>query len=178
MSPRTGRTLHSIQDSTGAHIQLPARDDTESPAPEPATDGEDGALIPIVISGDSSAVAEAKSKILAIVAERVAKSQQNVDVPSEYWALLNGARGAKMAKLIEEAGVDKEKVNVFVPRKFEKRGVAADGADENEDGAREKEKSVSVSGDRDAVATIVSAIQNQVSELVSTAVRSIPAELH
>lgn len=173
-----GRTLKSIQDTTGAHIQLPARDEIDSTeatdSPQPAQgqnddDSQDGPAISIVLSGDSNAVNEARSKILAIVSARAAKSSSRVDVPREFWALLNGARGARIAEIVGNAGVDADKVSVFIPRTYERRGVPVGGeAEEEEQFQRhsQQEKSVTVSGDRDSVQAVVLAIQHEVSELV------------
>lgn len=108
----------------------------------------------------------ARAKILAIVSERVSKVQTKLDsIPKEFWPLLNGAKGAKVAELIEAAGATGT-VNVFVPRAYEKRGVSASGEPEEE---REvAEKVVTVSGEREAVAQVVQAIEAEVANLVSS----------
>lgn len=168
---RTGRTLKLITESTGANIQIPSRDSTQD-ADEPAApestpyDPQDGPLIAITISGDSTAVALARTKILAIVAERVSKVQVKLEqVPKEFWPLLNGAKGAKMAGIVESVGATGS-VSVFVPRSYERRGLAASGG-EGEEERETVEKAITVSGEREAVARVVQAIEAEVVELVS-----------
>ncbi|KAK4054162.1 hypothetical protein OIV83_001188 [Microbotryomycetes sp. JL201] len=164
-----GRMLKSIQDSTGANVQLPAREEAEDGTSTPQLDGsaelQEGPKITITISGDSTAVAAARQKILAVVNERISKVQTKLDsIPKEFWSLLSGAKNARINALIEGAGAS-ESVNVFIPRAYEKRGVSAHG-DEHED--KQGDKAVTVSGEREAVARVIHAIENEVAELKRT----------
>lgn len=84
-------------------------------------------------------------------------------IPKEFWPLLNGAKGAKVAELVESAGATGT-VNVFVPRSYEKRGLSASG--EGEEERETLEKFVTVSGEREAVARVVQAIEAEVANLV------------
>lgn len=113
-SRSTGRTLKSITDSTGAHIQIPRDDELEESVSGPGAghegnvDGADddeasslGPLISISVSGSQSAVEAARAQILAIVRERTAKTTTKLpDVPSELWALL----AARVPQILERAG--------------------------------------------------------------------------
>ncbi|GAA5877249.1 hypothetical protein JCM3774_000129 [Rhodotorula dairenensis] len=106
-----GRTLKSITDSTGAHIQIPRDDELDQSAPlataaADGTDGEEdgteslGPLISISVSGSQSAVEAARAQILAIVRERTAKTSVRLaDVPAELWALL----AARVPHIVERA---------------------------------------------------------------------------
>lgn len=166
-----GRTLKSITDSTGANIQIPSRDATadadEAEPTNTSDDPQDGPLVTITISGDSTAVNSARTKILAIVSERVSKVQTKLDqIPKEFWPLLNGVRGAKINELVESVGATGS-VNVFVPRAYEKRGVAVTETEVEEE-KEVVEKAITVSGEREAVAKVVQAIEAAVADLVSS----------
>ncbi|SGY13363.1 BQ5605_C010g05845 [Microbotryum silenes-dioicae] len=167
-----GRTLKSITDSTGANVQLPNRDTIQdaSDANEDHTndepEGPDGPLISITISGDSSAVEEARQQVMAIVSERVSKVTTKLDsVPKEFWELLRGSKGSKINAIVESVGATGS-VNVSIPRNFERRGVAASsGADADDKAEPAMEKAISINGEREAVAKVVAAIEAEVAEL-------------
>lgn len=196
-SPAPGRTLKSITDSTGAHIQIPRDDELEQQqestptATDSADDDSLGPLISISISGSQSAVEAARAQILAIVRERTAKTTTRLaDVPSELWALLS----ARVPQILERAGVvsststtaDEAEVGgetaapvkVDVPRRNAGRrgvdvvkdsGEEADAAMSSSSAAAagDKDKAVLVSGDKDLVKRVVSEIEAELAELVS-----------
>ncbi|GAA5992281.1 hypothetical protein JCM10908_000405 [Rhodotorula pacifica] len=188
-----GRTLKSITDSTGAHIQIPRDDDldesaaAQAPAAAAAEDDEDslGPLISISLSGSQSAVEAARAQILAIVRERTAKTTTRLpDVPSELWALL----GARVPQILERAGAgasaaaDEEDAAAAAPVRIDvpRRNVGRRGVDvvkeSGEEGdaaaavnaAGDKDKAVSVSGDKDLVKRVVSEIEAELAELRAT----------
>lgn len=76
--------------------------------------------------------------------------------------MLAGPKGARILALVEEADA-KDTVSVFVPRAFEKRAVASD---EEEVVQEKKESFVTVTGEREAVARVVAAIEALHAELV------------
>ncbi|CEQ41961.1 SPOSA6832_03731 [Sporobolomyces salmonicolor] len=181
-----GRTLKAITDSTGCSIQIP-RDDELSTAPtSPSDDDESGPLISISLTGPSSAVSSAQAQILAIVRERTSKTTVSLPgVPSEFWSLLNGVKGERVKKIVERTlgEEEKEQVQVFVPRKWAgKRGVdVSEDIGEEEKEAREKEKAVQVSGDKEAVKKVVDAIESEIAELRATVrpvIFSLPKRQH
>ncbi|GAA5925903.1 hypothetical protein JCM1841_004035 [Sporobolomyces salmonicolor] len=181
-----GRTLKAITDSTGCSIQIP-RDDELSTAPtSPSDDDESGPLISISLTGPSSAVSSAQAQILAIVRERTSKTTVSLPgVPSEFWSLLNGVKGERVKKIVERTlgEEEKEQVQVFVPRKWAgKRGVdVSEDTGEEEKEAREKEKAVQVSGDKEAVKKVVDAIESEIAELRATVrpvIFSLPKRQH
>ncbi|KAM0748974.1 hypothetical protein T439DRAFT_58756 [Meredithblackwellia eburnea MCA 4105] len=163
-----GRTLKQITETTGANIQIPPRDPSTDPESEAPTDEfPDGPLIPVTVSGDSLGVANAKQRILAIVSERISKVQIKLDtIAKTWWPLLNGARGTKIAELVASVGAS-DSVNVFIPRAFEKRGVSA-SADDDDERKDVPEKVITVSGEREAAARVIEAINAQVAELTRT----------
>ncbi|SCV69949.1 BQ2448_1343 [Microbotryum intermedium] len=167
-----GRTLKSITDSTGANVQLPNRDaiqDANEAAHDntnDASEGPDGPLIAITISGDSNAVEEARQQVMAIVSERVSKVTTKLDsVPKEFWELLRGSKGSKINAIIESVGATGS-VNVSIPRNFERRGVAASsGADAEDKSEPAMERAISINGEREAVAKVVAAVEAEVALL-------------
>lgn len=194
----SGRNLKAITDATGTSITFPKREGEEgAPAPaaeEPVASDEnaDDPLVPVTIAGDSASVQEAKARIMAVVNERTSKISQKISaIPREFYPLLNGVKGKKMAELVkvtlrgdapdptEHGAVDD--LSVFVPSHFvdRNRGIAANGVghEDEESGAggdpkaaqkgKERDGSIVVSGDREAVAKVVEAIENSYDELVS-----------
>lgn len=77
---------------------------------------------------------------------------------------MNGVKGAKIAQLVEAAGATGA-VTVQVPRASERRGLSA-SAEKEEETREEVEKVITVSGEREAVAKVVAAIEAEVVELV------------
>ncbi|GAA5910318.1 hypothetical protein JCM5296_000557 [Sporobolomyces johnsonii] len=180
-----GRTLKAITDSTGCSIQIPRDDELSTTPTSPSDDDESGPLISISLTGPSSAVSSARAQILAIVRERTSKTTVSLpDVPSELWSLLNGVKGERVKRILERTlGEDKEQVQVFVPRKWVgRRGVdvSEENGDEDKE-AREKEKVVQVSGDKEAVKKVVDAIESEIAELRATVrpvIFSLPKRQH
>ncbi|GAA6056085.1 hypothetical protein JCM3770_001962 [Rhodotorula araucariae] len=180
-----GRTLKGITESTGASIQIPRDDELEAAdATVGASDDlESGPQISITLSGAATAVAAAKSQILAIVRERTAKTTVRVpDVPAELWALL----GARVPALLERAGADDD-VRVEVPRKGNGRhgvDVLKESGDDaaltqqaqGEVDRREKEKAVTVSGDKEVVKRVIEQIEAELADLRAT-VRMVTFQL-
>ncbi|GAA5842863.1 hypothetical protein JCM11251_005830 [Rhodosporidiobolus azoricus] len=156
-----GRTLKGITESTGASIQIPRDDETSATT---ATEGEDGPIIAVSISGPSTAVSSARDQILAIVRERVSKTTTSLpEIPSELWALLS----VRVQPLLEKLQIAPEDVNVFIPRRtFGKRGVdvVADGAEEE----KRDEKVPQVSGDKEIVKRVVEGIEAELADLRAT----------
>lgn len=138
-----GKTLKQITESTGAAVQVPARDANESPVDN---DDNEGPLIPVTITGPSSVCAEAKAQIMAIVSERAAKLVTKIDsIPASYWPFISGFKGNQIAALVE--GVDAKDVNV-------------------ESRAGEK-LIITITGEREAVGRVVAKIHSLYAELVS-----------
>jgi hypothetical protein len=103
--------------------------------------------------------------ILAIVAERASKVQVKLDtVPKEFWPLLSGVKGARIAALIERVGATGI-VTVYVPRAHTSRGLSAT-ATEDEEEKEKAEQAIDIKGEREAVAKVVEAIEAEVVELV------------
>lgn len=128
---------------------MPPRDATADASPTLNDNSEDTALISVEISGDASAVAEARSQIVAIVASRVAKVSTKIDsIPRDYWSLLGGAGGSSMTALVDRLGYG-ESVTVVIPKL----------------GAKVESK-ITVNGEREGVAAVVKAIQAEYEELV------------
>lgn len=173
VSARTGRTLKSITDSTGASIQIP-RDDELDAESTPADDPESGPQIPITLTGASTAVAAAKQQILAIVRERTSKTSVRVpDVPAELWALL----GARVPTILNRANAGEgaeEEVRIEVPRKSSgRRGVDVlrEGGEDAllaQGHVDQRDKAVTVSGEKEAVKRVIEQIEAELADLRAT----------
>lgn len=133
-------------------VQIPPRE-SDAPLDGGADDLEDGPLISINISGDAAAVAAAKAQILLIVSERAAKVTAKIDtIPRDYWSLLAGVNGSLMVALVDQLGLA-DAATVNVPR-YSTKG-------KNEEGS-----AITVTGERDAVSTVVKAILAAYEQLV------------
>ncbi|GAA5935504.1 Scp160p [Sporobolomyces koalae] len=180
-----GRTLKAITDSTGCSIQIPRDDEIPSTENQDDDDDELGPLISITLSGPSSAVESAKSQILAIVRERTSKTTQALtDIPAELWIFLR----SKVEQLVERTlgEQDKDNVTVSVPRKVPARGLKGVDVEDQVDGDQgfnqdDKDKAVRVTGDKEFVRSVVTAIYDEVNELRSTirpVIFSLPKRQH
>jgi hypothetical protein len=146
----TGKTLKTITETSGASVNVPARDTSIEEVEIDDDSSPEGPLISITISGDSTAVASARAQIMSIVAGRVAKLTTRIEsISKDYWGLLMGPRGSKMVDLVNALGFG-ETVTVGVP------GVGAAG----------KESVITVTGERESVGITVKAILTAYDELV------------
>jgi rRNA processing protein Krr1/Pno1 len=81
---KQGSTIKSIQERTGAKIQLPKADDA---APYPDDDDDD--MIDVIVEGNAHAVAIARDAILKIVGERNANVNTRMKgIPSEFFPFI------------------------------------------------------------------------------------------
>lgn len=155
-----GKTLKAITDSTGASVQVPARDGDATV--EAAVEGEEGPLIPVTISGDASAVAAARAQILAIVSERAAKSVVKLEkIPKKLWKLLAGAKNERIDALLARMGAQ-DSVTVQIPRSTESVDEVGD----------KKQSVITVTGEREAATAVAAAVEADAIELQRT-LRSI-----
>ncbi|CAN8098514.1 unnamed protein product [Discula destructiva] len=93
---RQGATIKSLQEQTGARIDIPKDDKNAAPAgPAGHDDLDDEAYINVKVEGDSISAAAARQRIENIVGERSAKVNTRVrDIPAEFYPFLaNGNLG-------------------------------------------------------------------------------------
>ena len=134
-----GKHIKAITERTGVRIDVPPRPDDTPMEGDPLL----GVQLEVTIEGDEVNAQQARAMIETIVAERTSKISQRVPVDPVFLPFVAGARGANAAALA--AGPGRGEVTVKVQR-----------AD------------VLVSGERDAVAEVVRAIEAQVAEMRRT----------
>lgn len=93
-----GATIKSLQEKTGAKIQLPKSDESQP------IDDEDGeAEVDVIVEGHALAAAYARDEILKIVGERSANVQTKVrGIPAAFYPFIAGP-GNSLAQALEEA---------------------------------------------------------------------------
>ncbi|KAM0254872.1 hypothetical protein ACHAQJ_006309 [Trichoderma viride] len=93
-----GATIKSLQEKTGAKIQLPKADENQ------VIDDEDGeALVDVIVEGHALSAAYARDEILKIVGERAANVQTKVrGIPTAFYPFIAGP-GNSLAQALEEA---------------------------------------------------------------------------
>lgn len=179
-----GKILKQIIDSTGAEVNISKKDnlDAEDTAPNgAAAAADDSATDTVTISGEVSSVRAAREQILAIVDERNSRLTQRItSIPIEDHPLINGAKGSKMATLVRAAGGGDAEAELdvvvhvppFHPR-YTSSTIAVNGPEAQEsarpagaDAPSKKDDAIVVTGHRDLVAKVVSAIEAAYDDLV------------
>ncbi|KAK3350134.1 hypothetical protein B0T25DRAFT_592141 [Lasiosphaeria hispida] len=96
-----GSTIKSLQEKSGARIQLPKVEDNQTPA----DDDEDG-TIDVLIEGNALSAATARDAILKIAGERAANVNTRVKgIPAEFYPFIAGPKNSLVHKLEEDNGV-------------------------------------------------------------------------
>ncbi|KAL7415309.1 hypothetical protein BDY24DRAFT_382512 [Mrakia frigida] len=193
-----GTTLRQITDSTGCRINIPKREDASSSiAPTPAgsdngssSDDDDDLpasepTVEITITGPTPSAQEAQTQILAHIGNRVSKDSKKIkDVPASYFPFI--------AQRVQELESGKEvRINIPPPAMLKAFRLQAEQA---ENGAAEngeevvvnghiskKDLAIVVTGEKEAVKDVVSAIHNLYEDLKSsttTLAISIPKRQH
>jgi rRNA processing protein Krr1/Pno1 len=92
-----GSTIKSIQEKTGAKIQLPKVDENQP------VDDDDDATIDVIVEGNSLSAASARNEILKIAGERSANVQTKVrGIPAAFYPFIAGPSNS-LAQALEEA---------------------------------------------------------------------------
>lgn len=93
-----GATIKSLQEKTGAKIQLPKSDESQ-----PIDDDDGEAEVDVIVEGHALAAAYARDEILKIVGERSANTQTKVrGIPAAFYPFIAGP-GNSLAQALEEA---------------------------------------------------------------------------
>ncbi|KAK3402116.1 hypothetical protein B0T20DRAFT_131417 [Sordaria brevicollis] len=96
-----GSTIKSIQEKTGARVQLPKVDESQPPADE-----DDDSMINVHIEGNAFSAAAAKQEIDKIAGERAANVQTKLrNIPAEFYPFIAGPKNNLVHKLEEDMGV-------------------------------------------------------------------------
>lgn len=93
-----GVTIKSLQEKTGARIQLPRVDENQGPIDE-----DDDGTIDVIVEGNAVSAASARDAILKIAGERAANVSTKVrGIPAEFYPFLAGPKNS-IAHAMEEA---------------------------------------------------------------------------
>ncbi|KAH7312304.1 hypothetical protein B0I35DRAFT_452305 [Stachybotrys elegans] len=94
-----GSTIKSLQEKTGAKIQLPKAEETQ------VADDDDDATIDVIVEGNTLSAASARNEILKIANERAANAQVKVrGIPTAFYPFLSGPSNS-LAEELESSGV-------------------------------------------------------------------------
>ncbi|KFA76734.1 hypothetical protein S40288_07818 [Stachybotrys chartarum IBT 40288] len=95
-----GSTIKSLQEKTGAKIQLPKAEENQ------VVDDDDDATIDVTVEGNALSAASARDEILKIAGERAANVQTKVrGIPSAFYPFLAGPSNSLIQALEEANGV-------------------------------------------------------------------------
>ncbi|KFA63601.1 hypothetical protein S40285_04135 [Stachybotrys chlorohalonatus IBT 40285] len=95
-----GSTIKSLQEKTGAKIQLPKAEENQ------VIDDDDDATIDVTVEGNALSAASARDEILKIAGERAANVQTKVrGIPSAFYPFLAGPSNSLIQELEEANGV-------------------------------------------------------------------------
>jgi polyribonucleotide nucleotidyltransferase len=98
---RGGATIRSLQEKTGARIQLPKAQDGPSPAEE-----DDDTVIDVTVEGNTVSAASAQNEILKIVGERTANVQSKLrSIPAEFFPFIAGPSNSHASALEDTHGI-------------------------------------------------------------------------
>lgn len=154
---RQGATIKSLQEKTGAKIDVP-KDDKNSVLAGAGDDLDDDAYINVKIEGDSISAAAARQQIENIVGERSAKVNTRVkDVPAEFYPFIangNLAQGSSAQMRIPPHATWSSQVTTPVPASGQRPEFQA-----------AQDHHIQLEGDRQAVLALRQAIDRQVAEL-------------
>jgi polyribonucleotide nucleotidyltransferase len=145
-----GATIKSIQEKTGARIQMPKTDEAQG-----NFDDDDEATVDVIIEGNSLSAEMARQQVQKIVDERTATSSQKLrGIPIEFYPFIAGPNNAKVQAL--EEGKD---VRVHIPVHHSSTAQKAASPPASTD------LPITLSGDRAEVQAVRAAIESHVQEL-------------
>lgn len=190
-----GSTLKTITDATGVKIDIPRRDTLPSvPARVSSDDGAESddeepedPVVSISLNGPTPALADAKSRILALIQDKVSQTSIKIkDIPSDFYPFISGPKGSKAKELESTLGEGKVQIHIPPPsvwRALEKQADAAElsGDAEEDTTDRKRDLSIRVKGDREIVAKVIDEIRRQYEDVrdnSSTLNISIPKRQH
>ncbi|KDN48495.1 hypothetical protein K437DRAFT_255466 [Tilletiaria anomala UBC 951] len=183
-----GKNLKTITDQTGVRINIPKPDEGSGDAAAAAAangDYDADEQVPVTIEGDEINARNAQSMLQAIVAERTSKITQRLShIDHVFYPFIAGPKGSNAAKLEQDAALGAGIVSVRVPPRAAFLSTATASSKEGKEGAGEergRDLSIIVTGDREAVARVVAAIEAQVDNMrrnLRTLAIQIPKRQH
>lgn len=98
-----GSTIKSLQEKSGARIQLPKVEEGQVALDD---DEDDDGLIDVLVEGNALSAATARDAILKIAGERAANVNTRLKgIPAEFYPFIAGPKSAHVHKLEEDKGV-------------------------------------------------------------------------
>ncbi|KAM7207481.1 hypothetical protein V8F20_002167 [Naviculisporaceae sp. PSN 640] len=98
-----GSTIKSLQEKSGARIQLPKVEEGQAALDD---DEDDDGLIDVLVEGNALSAATARDAILKIAGERAANVNTRLKgIPAEFYPFIAGPKSAHVHKLEEDKGV-------------------------------------------------------------------------
>ncbi|CAK7265494.1 hypothetical protein SEPCBS119000_001540 [Sporothrix epigloea] len=117
---KQGSTIKSLQEKTGAKIQLPKAEDASTP------DEDDDSTIDVTVEGNALSARAAQDAILKIVGERAANTNTRLrGIPAEFYPFISDPRNGLVSS-IENSGVQ-VRVPSLQPRSAQPPTLAAGG---------------------------------------------------
>lgn len=157
-----GSTIKTLQEKSGARIQLPKVEESQ-PALEEEDDDDDG-LIDVLVEGNALSAATARDAILKIAGERSANVNTKLKgIPAEFYPFIAGPKNAHVHKLEEDKGVQ-IRVPPFQARCAHPPNVPA-GGDRPVFAPAPVENPIQLAGDRAAVKAARAEIERHAEEL-------------
>ncbi|KAK4219953.1 hypothetical protein QBC37DRAFT_302829 [Rhypophila decipiens] len=156
-----GSTIKSLQEKSGARIQLPKVEEGQPPADD---DDDDEGLIDVLVEGNAYSAAAARDLILKIAGERVANVNTKLKgIPAEFYPFIAGPKNTHVHKLEEDKGVQ-IRVPPFQARCEHPPNMPAKG-ERPVFAPAPVENTIQLAGDRAAVKAARAEIERQVEEL-------------
>ncbi|CAG9943873.1 unnamed protein product [Clonostachys rosea f. rosea IK726] len=153
---RGGSMIKSLQEKTGAKIQLPKMEETRA-----LDDDDDEATIDVIVEGNTLSAASARNEILKIAGERSANVQTKVrGIPAALFPFIAGPQNSRAQALEESNGVQ-----IRVPPHQVFSPAPAIGASQRPQFAPSEESYIQLAGDREAVLKARAEIEHQAAEL-------------
>ncbi|KAK3316181.1 hypothetical protein B0H66DRAFT_284136 [Apodospora peruviana] len=153
-----GSTIKSLQEKSGARIQLPKVEENQ-----PSQDEDEDGMIDVLVEGNAYSAAAARDAILKIAGERAANVNTRLrNIPAEFYPFIAGPKKTSVHKLEEDKGVQ-----IRVPP-FQARSVQAPTL---ADGGRPvfapalNDNHIQLAGERAAVQAARAEIERRVEEL-------------
>ncbi|KAI0129598.1 RNA binding effector protein Scp160 [Xylariales sp. AK1849] len=97
---KQGSTIKSIQEKTGARIQLPKTDENQ-----PAVDDDEDGIIDVIVEGNTITAAAARDVIKKIAGEHTANLNTKLKtIPAEFYPFIAGKNNGLLSELEKEHG--------------------------------------------------------------------------
>lgn len=154
-----GSMIKTLQEKTGARIQLPKADESRH------LDDDEDATINITVEGNALSAASARNEIHKIVGERAASSQTKIrGIPSAFYPFLAGP-GNALAQALEEAHGVQIRVPPHQPVSSVAPVPAAPGQRPIFHPAGAEDEHIQLAGDRNAIQAVRAELERQAAEL-------------